>query len=380
MKVSVPYLLKPLLILLIVFALCWSCSTEKQENKASGIQIALKLPPKEGNPRNSEGDFVRLKDGRILLVYTHFTGGGSDHATAHLESRYSDDDGKTWSESDELVVPNKDAMNIMSVSLIRLKNGKIALYYLQKTSDSDCIQCIPYMRVSEDEALSWGSPQRCIQDSGYFVMNNDRVVQLENGRLLLPVSLHACKPGGIESMGKIMCYYSDDGITWTRSAEAANPEGVIEQEPGVVALKDGRLMLFCRTDGGVQYISYSKDHGETWSPLKPGNISSPVSPASIERIPSTGDLLLVWNDHTNVKEENKGKRTPFNVAISKDDGKTWIKKKVIENDPLGWYCYTAILFTDDHVLLSHCSDDLRQTKHLQTTQITRLSLDWIYEE
>ena len=28
---------------------------------------ALRLPPGAGNPRNSEGDFIRLKDGRIMF-------------------------------------------------------------------------------------------------------------------------------------------------------------------------------------------------------------------------------------------------------------------------------------------------------------------------
>ena len=51
------------------------------------------LPPGPGNPRNSEGDFIQLNDGRILFVYTHFTGGGDDHSAAHLAGRYSSDGG-----------------------------------------------------------------------------------------------------------------------------------------------------------------------------------------------------------------------------------------------------------------------------------------------
>ncbi|MDP6083267.1 MAG: hypothetical protein QF497_07895, partial [Verrucomicrobiota bacterium] len=30
-------------------------------------QTALRLPPGPGNPRNSEGDFIRLKDGRMMF-------------------------------------------------------------------------------------------------------------------------------------------------------------------------------------------------------------------------------------------------------------------------------------------------------------------------
>ena len=90
------------------------------------------------------------------------------------------------------------------------------------------------------------------------------------------------------------------------------------------------------------------------------------------------DLLLAWNDHAGVDAEHRGKRTPFNVAISRDEGKTWEKAKTLEDDPNGWYCYTAMTFVGDHVLLGHCAGD-RRRGGLNTTQITRFSLDWLYD-
>jgi len=71
--------------------------------------------------------------------------------------------------------------------------------------------------------------------------------------------------------------------------------------------------------------------------LKPSNIIAPVSPASIERIPQTGDLLLVWNNHAQIAPALKGKRTPLTVAISHDDGKTWTHTKNLRDNPTGWF-------------------------------------------
>ncbi len=72
----------------------------------------------------------------------------------------------------------------------------------------------------------------------------------------------------------------------------------------------------------------------TWTPTPgPSNIISPVSPASIERIPKTGDLILVWNNHQGIDDARRGKRTPFSVAISRDEGKTWEKIRTLEDDP-----------------------------------------------
>jgi len=349
-----------------------------------GMRKIVLLPPGPENPRNSEGDFVQLRDGRLLFVYTHFVGGRSDHAKAYLAGRYSSDGGATWTEEDVTILPNEGGMNIMSVSLLRLADGRIALFYLRKDALDDCR---PVVRFSTDEAQTWSESTVVIPDAerGYYVLNNSRVVQLGNGRLLAPVALHN-RPGWEKAdwSGEVACYRSDDaGATWQCSAawqQARSPEGkrFSAQEPAVVELKDGRVMMLVRSNAGVQFLSFSADKGESWSPLAMSNISSPQSPASIKRIPGTGDLLLVWNDHTGVPPERADLRTPFNAAISRDEGQTWINVRTIEDDPDGWYCYTAIAFAGDHVLLGHCSGKRNQA--LATTQVTRFPVSWLYEQ
>ncbi|MDC0325238.1 glycoside hydrolase [bacterium] len=349
----------------------------------SGVHKAMLLKPGPGNPRNSEGDFVQLRDGRVLFVYSHFTDGSSDHASAFLASRISNDGGKTWSGKDEITLRNEGGFNIMSVSLLRLNNGQIAMFYLRKNSLEDCR---PLMRLSTDEALTWGEPVEVITDQvGYYVLNNDRVIQMKSGKLICPVALHHLpeyeKP---DWKGLLMCYVSDDsGMTWKRSAsvlKGTNRDGsrTTYQEPGVIELRDGRLMMWVRSDGGSQYLSWSEDEGNTWSQPVPSEIRSPVSPASIERIPDTGDLLLVWNNHADIPEALAGRRTPFSVALSKDEGLHWTRSVALENDPEGWYCYTAIEFMGDQVILGHSAGD-RRTGGLNSLQMTRFKVSWLYD-
>jgi hypothetical protein len=225
--------------------------------------------------------------------------------------------------------------------------------------------------------VTWSEPKPCITDKkGYFVLNNNRVIQLKNGRLLFAVDLYMASPETAYHSGGLWSYYSDDnGRTWKSSPEVANPDGVVVEEPAVMELKNGKIMMIARTKTGSQYICFSKNKGESWSPVIKSNINSPFSPASVARIPSTGDLLLVWNDN-GINQ----KRTPLNIAISRDEGKTWIKNKTLENDPDGWYCYTAIHFTGNYVLLGYCSTSLSKgTSHLTVTEINRVSLEWIYK-
>lgn len=348
--------------------------------QSAGSELVLKLEPRPDNPRNSEGDFVTLKDGRILFIYTRFTGASpSDFAGAYLVGRYSSDGGKTWTKEDRTIVQNDAGMNVMSVSLLRLKNGTIALFYARKNSIDDCI---PLMRISKDEGETWSEPVTCITDKkGYFVLNNNRVIQLKNGRLLMPVAWHQT-PAGVHfnERGKLYVYRSDDqGKSWTSSAEVANPDGVVTQEPGLIALKKNVLMMIIRTNAGFQYQAFSKDNGESWGPCGITTIQSPVSPATIARIPSTGDLLMVWNNN-GLTGPLKGLRTPLNIAVSKDEGKTWQHQKILEDDPSGWYCYTAIHFVGKkEVLLSYCAGNRPKGTGLSITHIRRLNLDWVYQ-
>src|SRR5687768_7866802 len=364
----------------IVAAIMSGCKVHPvKSDREPGKTIALRLEPGENNPRNSEGDFIELKDGRILFVYSHyFAGRGGDHDPAYLAGRYSSDGGKTWTPDDVKIVDREGTMNVMSVSLLRLKTGEIALFYLRKNSETDCI---PMVRFSYDEAKTWSEPRECITDKeGYFVLNNNRVIQLNDGRLLMAVNLYNIAEGSSLPKGSLWTYYSDDnGKTWTSGEVVPNPENFLTQEPGIVELKNGNVLMIIRSNIGVQGISYSKDKGETWSPVARSNIKSPVSPASIERIPSTGDLLLVWNNNGGDDPAIKGKRTPLTIAISKDEGKSWEKIKNVEDDPDGWYCYIAIHFTDKDVLLGHCAGNRPQKTGLAVTQITKLSLDWIYQ-
>lgn len=359
------------------------CGHGIQAQQAPGLKlksvVALQLNPDENNPRNSEGDFIELKDGRLLFIYTHYTGSSSsDHAPACLAGRYSSNGGKSWSRADSIIVQNEGDMNVMSVSLLRLQNGKIALFYLKKNSAEDCI---PYMRISGDEAQSWSKPIPCVTDkTGYFVLNNNRVIQLKNGRLLMAVARHSGPAEKWHNKGALYSYYSDDhGNSWKFGSQVPDTTNIITQEPGLVELRNGDVMMFIRASGGVQQLSYSTNGGETWSHIQPSIIKSPLSPASMAMNPNTGDLVLVWNNNDGTNAAIKNKRTPLTIAVSKDDGKTWRKIKNIEDDPDGWYCYVAIHFTKKEVLLSYCAGSQINNTELSITRITRIPVGALYK-
>ncbi len=342
----------------------------------------LELPPGPGNPRNSEGDFVQLKDGRILFVYTRFNGkDGGDNSAAELAARWSSDRGETWTKEDRIVVKNNGAMNVMSVSLMRLDNGRIAMFYLLKNSDFDCL---PVVRFSDDEGETWSEAVYCLKEPvGYYVLNNDRAIQLKNGprkgRIILPLARHSfLNDKDFDGMGTILCVYSDDnGLTWSISTSKFKVyteagQRLVAQEPGVIELKDGRVLMFIRASGGYQRYTYSFDGGDTWTIPVQSPLCSPVSPATMERLPN-GDIVGIWNNRDGVPSEVRD-RVPLTVAISKDEGTTWQYVKNLESCTQGWYCYIAAEVVDDAVLLGYCCDGLDRTR------ITKVPIKWLYTE
>jgi len=259
-------------LLVLVVSLVAASAVSAQSNP--GFRTLLVIEPTREHPRNSEGDVIELKDGRLCLVYSRFNGGTEDDAPAEITMRTSPDDGKTWS-TDRVLVSGGSKMNIMSVSLLRLPSGEILLFYLRKNAWND----MPMMvQRSKDELQTLSEPVRVTVDDGYHVVNNARVPRLSTGRLVVPAALHPCPDGTSKTWSARAIprafLSDDDGRTWRGDFSNVKTEpdrSVVLQEPGVVELKDGRLMMWSRTDRGVQYEAFSEDKGSTGASRRPAN-------------------------------------------------------------------------------------------------------------
>lgn len=336
--------------------------------KKVGHEVAF-LKTSESNPRNGEGAFLRLNDGRIMYAYTEYYGDDwEDHATARISAVYSSDEGDSWSAPTVLIAKDNNTVNIMSVSLMRMQNGDVGCLYLRKfIAEGGGIVCVPYFSRSKDEGRTFDSPLRCIREDGYFVVNNDRLVRLPDGRLLFPTAYHGkdldhLSPGEIYT-----CYSDDDGYTWKKSATAVcSPyeDEIRLQEPGLFALPDGRLWLYTRTAYGNQYQAFSEDGGESFGAVTPAlRFTSPDAPMLVK---SAGDYTLaIFNPvgYHPLREKTElwhsPKRTPYVCAVSRDGGLSFVNGKMtsanggfrdflsscyfLEDDMENSYCYPALL-------------------------------------
>jgi sialidase-1 len=328
-------------------------------------------------PRHTEGSLIDLDDGSLLCAMTSFSANTSDFAKAQIVGRTSTDGGRTWGEP-RVLQENTGGLNVMSVTLRRLKPpaepGTIAMFFLQKNAYDDLRL---YVRFSSDEAQTFGDPVLVTPDPGYHVVNNDRVTQLATGRLVVP----AASTADVEKENHFVChcYVSDDGgQTWRGTPGRVDVAKRGAMEPEVIELNDGRLLMIIRTQLGQIATSVSEDAGETWSPPGKLDVVAPEAPATIRRIPATGDLLLIWNNVYEAGAGHGGARTPLNSAISTDEGQTWRNIKTLEPDLERTYSYTSVLFVRNRFLLTYW--DNPRNADTYSARFRSLPVSWLYAE
>lgn len=343
-----------LLAPLVEFGEDGSRALTQETTRPSPILDQVLAPATKRYPRNTEGDFMVLRNGKWLVVWSQFYGGAADVAGAQIAGIESSDAGQTWSRP-VVVVANEGRMNTMSASLLRMQDDDLGLVFARKHALDDLKF---YLLRSRDEGKYWRDLVCITPQPGYNSGLNACVIRLRSGRLLFPSHHASEKRSGRETFVSCTHYSDDDGRTWNVSNSRVTAPRRGAMEPTVIQLTDGRLLMTIRTQLGVIYQAFSKDEGATWSkgePMRyrPGGdvIQSPEAHRAIARIPTTGDLLLVWNNNYEPKHLHFGRRTALSTAISKDDGRTWRGVKNLEEHPHRDYQYTSIRFVADRVVL-----------------------------
>ena len=104
--------------------------------------------------------------------------------------------------------------------------------------------------------------------------------------------------------------------------------------------------------------------------------------------------MLAWNDHARSEPEasdilpelpalaprpGSGSRTPLALAVSNDQGLTWGKRYCVEADPAHGFCYVAMHFTEDALLLAYCAGGNETNGLLCRLRLRRITLDELPE-
>lgn len=275
--------------------------------------------------------------------------GSTDDMPCRISAKTSNDRGRSWGES-FVLQENTGKLNVKHPNLLRLPSGDVLFFYTEWNSRSNRTVLL---RRSLDDCKTWGEPQRLSPTNRITNINNDHVLRLRSGRIVLP----AFSSPSVWDQGdhwQAFCYYSDDdGRTWQSSEQRMDLSGRGAEEPCVVELKDGSLLALLRTSLGTIHTARSTNGGVTWSKPVATDLPSPAAPPLVKRIPSTGDLLLIWNRNYQRDHHHQGERTPLSAAISRDEGATWERAQDIENVPGGAAAYAAVTFAGEEALVTY---------------------------
>ena len=143
--------------------------------KKIGTTVKM-LVPTEGNPRNGECSFLRLKNGAILYAYSKYVGtSAEDHAKANIVAFTSYDEGETWVEERTLLVSGEDSLNYMCPCLLRMENGDLGMFYLFRATPEEGKPRNGEVRLvrSADEGKTWSDPIQVTDPSDNVVIEND---------------------------------------------------------------------------------------------------------------------------------------------------------------------------------------------------------------
>lgn len=341
------------------------------------IHDAIVCPWTPTHPRHDHQLIFPLDQQRLMLVWCEYvapnadpnaeigSGGASDEVGCQITSMISTDQGRTWGER-RILQENRWQHNVKHPNLIRVSDTEVLFAYVGWDSDTDRNV---YLRRSTDNCNTFGEEIQ-ISEPGWYCNNADRALRLSTGRVLIPahgpyaenyIGGAAYKGGDLHSF----VFYSDDGFkTWKRSTDSMTAEGRGCHEPTIVELKDGRLYCLLRNTNQCQYYSISEDGGDHWTKPAPTTLASPESPALIKRIPTTGDLLVLWN---NVASKSNWPRIPLTAALSKDEGQTWTHYKDIDNRESHDAAYPSVTFVGNEVLVAYYS---RSTAWKRDSEVT----------
>ena len=334
-----------LLVVGMITTLRWDKTASARAGRTEGttktiITLAASTPD---FTRKGEGDVIELKDGRLMLVYMEFRGTGSDEAKTRFVSQESADRGKTWLGHRVIAETEPGDMNVYSPNLIRSRDGGILLIFMRQHETSPPTST-HHAWKSTDEGRTF-TPWSVFGKGTTYNVCNAVVKRMKSGRLLLPVTFtHETGPG----YGGVVLLSDDDGLTWSEAKNRISLPMRGVMEPHVEQASDGRVLMVVRNQLGSIQMSESLDDGLTWTLPKSTGLKSPESCPELTRIPSTGDLLVVWNNSYDPKFfSHFGKRSPLTAAVSRDNGKTWQHLRDIETDPKRAFSNPGCRFLQD---------------------------------
>lgn len=315
--------------------------------------------------RAPNGDLLLFSEGRVT---------GSDFGNIDVLLFRSTDAGATWSEgivvADNASNTASDMAAVVKDGRVHLlfqkRPGERTFRdYLQ----GDMADARGYHMYSDDNGQTWSQPQEITSqvlpasDEQLPMFGPNNGIVLDSGRIVVPMyyanqSANAWTPAVI--------YSDDDGQTWQRSADAVPGAGV--NETAVVQVTNGDVYAVARDNSGdgndqKRYFR-STDEGETWTEI--GDVNPFVPETSCQQsMVAEGDRIYLANPEQ--KDRSHGRLKTGTYDVSQPDNVRWDEDD-LQLTPNG-FAYSTMALQDSTIHLVYEEKTPDQYASLQYVRV-----------
>jgi predicted neuraminidase len=264
------------------------------------------------------------------LWVAYYEGGPKEpHPDNRVALSRSRDRGLTWLNP-QVVVDPPGTISAWDPGLWRDPKGRLWLFYNAADHDFSRLYCSREACII-DEATGRPGPARPLLP-GVHCFGMNRPTLLPNGDWAMPIVVfdNQTKPEKgwyyrrNHSIG--VAISSDEGKMWQLSQTVSTADRFCNENM-LYVMKDGRLRMFARTRTGRIWQTTSKDDGRTWGPMETTDIPNPNSRFFAGKM-RDGSLVL-FNNPSDVPDIGHHARTSIVMNVSRDDGKSWSRDRVI---------------------------------------------------
>lgn len=349
--------------------------------------------------------------GSLLAYAEGRRSGRGDWGAIDILARRSTDGGRSWS-AQRVIARVTGELRKNPVALARKLAGPDEITYNnpvaiagRKRGVVHFVFCLEYMRAfhmrSDDDGRTFSAPLeitaafeefRAEYDWKVLATGPGHGIELDSGRLVIPVWLATGAGGHAHRPSVTSTIYSDDGgRSWHRGEIAVpnTPAWINPSEAAVEQLADGRVLLNVRSESAQnrRLLLTSRDGASGWSrPAFHDQLVEPICAGGMARIPSPtrgGRSGLLFSNPDNLEKSGapakpgQGRdRKNLAVQLSYDDGRSWTVKRVIEP---GWSGYSDLAVGADGAIYCLFERGAAGDDHFRSAYLTliRFDLDWL---
>ena len=292
---------------------------------------------------------IRLSNGDILSAWFAGSWEKGPDVAIWMSRRTKDGWQKPW------IVADTRGIALWNPVLFQRQDGRIFLFYKEGATIPNWRTLV---KISDDEGKTWTDSRELVegdQIGGRGPVKN-KCITLSDGTILAPASLEG------ETWDAFVDISTDGGDSWNMSQlvplrradyhvvdrlpdrRLCYGKGVIQ--PTLWESAPGKVHMLLRSTSSAIFRSDSEDGGKTWCTAYQSGLPNNNSGIDLVKL-HNGNLVLAYNPTGNLPNYYKGPRTPLVLSLSTDNGESWQQILTLENEP-GGYAYPAIICDDVH--------------------------------